>query len=93
MHSYSTHHALLYAVVKAANIYEPMRLRRTEDGVSLHDAIDIGCSVMQRGTKAFVFAYYPWVEGESVTDFIFPLNKSLCKRQAFPLRIGRSAPI
>ena len=71
MHSYSTHHGLLYAVVKAANIYEPMRLRRTEDGVSLHDAIDIGCSVMQRGTKAFVFAYYPWVEGESVTDFIF----------------------
>ncbi len=71
MHSYSTHHALLYAVVKAANIYEPMRLRRTEDGVALHDAIDIGCSVMKRGMKAFVFAYYPWVEGESVADFIF----------------------
>ena len=71
VHSYSTHHALLYAVVKAANIYEPMRLRRTEDGVALHDAIDIGCSVMQRGMKAFVFAYYPYVEGESVADFIF----------------------
>ena len=71
MNSYSTHHALLYAVIKAANDYEPMRLRRTEEGVILHNSIDIGCSVMQRGTKAFVFAYYPWIGDELVSDFIF----------------------
>ena len=71
MNSYSTHHALLYAVIKAANDYEPMRLRRTEEGVVLHNSIDIGCSVMQRGTKAFVFAYYPWIGDELVSDFIF----------------------
>lgn len=68
--SISIHHALLYCTLAAANNYAPMRLRRTETGVVEHSTIDIGCSVLKTGTEAFTFAYYPWRQGESASEFL-----------------------
>lgn len=65
----SVHHALLYAAIHVANQYEPMRLRRRDDGVILYDTIHIGCTVMQKGSDAFTFAYYPYNPEQSFEEF------------------------
>lgn len=66
----SVHHTLLYCTLAAANSYRPMRLRRKGEGVVEHETIDIGCSVLKNGSAAFTFAYYPWIHGESLEDFL-----------------------
>ena len=63
------HHSLLYAVVKTANSYAPMKLRRRGEGVVELDQTHIGCSVLKTGTEGFTFAYYPWKDGLSVAEF------------------------
>ena len=68
------HHALLYATLAAANEFEPMSLRRKEDGVVSYDTIDMGCSVL-KADGSFTFAYYAWIHGESFEEFIARTKK------------------
>lgn len=68
-HGLGIHHSLLYAVVKTANSYAPMKLRRRGNSVVQLDLIHIGCSVLKTGTEAFTFAYYPWKDGLNVAEF------------------------
>tara|TARA_B100000780_G_C21020277_1_gene408908 strand:+ start:297 stop:929 length:633 start_codon:yes stop_codon:yes gene_type:complete len=67
---WSIHHALLFITLKAANSYDPMRLRRKEDGVVLHQNIDLGCSVLREDGETFTFANYTWNPEETTDQFI-----------------------
>ena len=62
-------HALLYAVVKTANAYGPIKMRRRGEGVVELAHINIGTSILRKGSEGFSFAFYEYRDGMTLEEF------------------------